>query len=346
MGRDWLYEETGVQFLPFNTVYQLVAHRRDSPRLFAAAERLLMLPDLLHYWLCGEMASERTIASTTQLYDPQRRDWSLPLMEALDIPRTLFGPLREPGTVLGPLSPAVAEATGLRNTKVVLPASHDTASAVAAVPAVGDDWAYVSSGTWSLVGVETDAPFVNAQALAASLTNEAGVNGTTRLLKNVMGLWILQECRRAWGDVPFDVLYAEAEEYETGDFLSIALDPDAPEFLAPGLDMPERVQHAMGRPMKRGEIVRAILEGLAQKTAEVVDSLEGVTGRTIRTIHVVGGGSQIDLLNCLIGYHTRRKVVAGPVEATLMGNLLVQAEACGSIAPGTIRDVVRRTVFP
>ena len=174
-----------------------MAHRRDAPGLFAAAQSLLMLPDLFHYWLSGETANERTIASTTGLYDPESRNWSEPLFGALELSLSIVGRISDPGTVIGPLLPEVETETGLRNAKVVLPASHDTASAVAAVPASGDDYAYVSSGTWSLVGVETIGPFLDARALAAGLTNEAGVNGTTRLLKNVMGLWILQECRRA-----------------------------------------------------------------------------------------------------------------------------------------------------
>lgn len=341
LGDELIYGETGIQFMPFNTIFQLAAHKQESPKLFAAADRLLMLPDLFHYWLSGAKANERTIASTSQLYDPSTRTWSETLLSALDLPRSLFGSLSDPGTVLGSLQEALAEETGLCQAKVVLPASHDTASAVAAVPSVGDDWAYVSSGTWSLVGVETNTPFLSEEARAANLTNEAGVRGTTRLLKNVMGLWILQECRRAWGNVPFDELYAEAEAYETGDFLGMPFDPDALEFLHPGTDMPERVLRALGWEASRGEIVRAILESLAQRTAEVVDSLERVTGRTIRTIHIVGGGSQIDLLNRLIRYHTRRKVVAGPIEATLMGNLLVQAEAMGTIPKGSIREMVR-----
>lgn len=343
LGDGLIYGETGIQFMPFNTIFQLAAHRQDSPKLFAAADRLLMLPDLFHFWLSGVKANERTIASTSQLYDPRTRSWSEKLVRALAFPETLFESPSEPGTVLGNLHETLAGETGLRRAKVVLPASHDTASAVAAVPAVADDWAYISSGTWSLVGLETHSPFLSEEARAANLTNEAGINGTTRLLKNVMGLWILQECRRAWGNVPFDELYAEAERYEKGDFSSMPFDPDALEFLPPGTDMPERVACAVGAPLaslERGWIVRCILESLAHKTAQVITSLETVTGRTIRTIHIVGGGSQIDLLNSLVRDRTGRKVIAGPVEATLIGNLLVQAEAMGSIPPGSIRDVV------
>ena len=336
LGREPIYRATGIQLMGINTAYQLVAHAEEAPSLLACAERMLNVPDLFHYWLSGELASERTIASTTQLYDPRSEDWAWHLIEELGLPKRLFGPISVPGTFLGDVSSDVARETGLQGTKVVLPASHDTASAVAAVPALGDDWAYVSSGTWSLVGVEAPAPFVTPEAQRENLTNEAGAHGTTRLLKNVMGLWILQECRRAWGSPDYGELYAEAEAVEC----DLAFDPDDPCFLHPGVDMPDRVRSACGAE-SRAHVTRAVLNGLARKTASVLGSLERVSGRAIRTVHVVGGGSQIDLLNRLIAQRTERKVVAGPVEATLMGNLLVQAEATGSIARGSIREVVR-----
>ena len=335
---ELIYNETGVQFMGINTVYQLVAHHRALPAC-STAKRLLFVPDLIHYWLSGRMANERTIVSTSQLYDPRHDEWAYPMLESIPItlPMDLSSPLADAGTVLGPLSVDVATETGLKGTKVVLPASHDTASAVAAVPAeAGDDWAYVSSGTWSLVGIETPEPVITKAALEANLTNEAGYGGTTRLLKNVMGLWMLQECRRAWGDVSFDELYREAEAIEGGP----TFDPDDARFLPPGLDMPERVK-AVCAVESRAQITRAIFDSLAEKTNEVLNALERVSGRTITTVHIVGGGSQIDFLNRLIAQRTGRKVVAGPVEATLMGNLLVQAEAMGSIPRDSIRDVVR-----
>ncbi len=329
IGQGRVYEATGIQFMGINTAYQLVAHARSAPELMGIADRMLNVPDLFHYWLSGVKANERTIASTTQLYDPRQGDWAWDLIDAFRLPRGLFGTISDPGTILG-------EAEGLDGAKVVQPASHDTASAVAAVPAQGDDWAYVSSGTWSLVGIETPVPVITKDALAANLTNEAGVNGTTRLLKNVMGLWILQECRRAWGDVPFAELYAEAEAMPEGP----TFDPDDPRFLAPGTDMPERVR-SLCAVEGRAAITRAIFDSLAAKTNDVLSALESVTGRTIRTVHVVGGGSQVAFLNRLIAQRTGRQVVAGPVEATLIGNLLLQAEAMGSIPKGSIRDVVR-----
>ncbi|GHF37362.1 rhamnulokinase [Deinococcus metalli] len=340
LGEGAIYGATGIQFLPFNTLYQLAAER---PERVAAADTLLLVPDLLHFWLCGARVTERTNASTTQLYDPHSGGWAWELVDAAGIPRALLPRIVEPGTDLGPLRLEVAAETGLGAARVIAPATHDTASAVAAVPATGEGgWAYVSSGTWSLVGVESPRPVLTDAARALNLTNEAGIGGTTRLLKNVMGLWIVQECRRAW-NADFAELYAGAAALPAG---GPVIDPDDARFLAPGTDMPARVQAACrgsGQPVPRTppEIVRCVLDSLAQRIAEVLDGLEAVTGTAIHTLYVVGGGSQGDLLNQLTADATGRPVVAGPVEATLMGNLLVQARACGSVAGYTIRDVVR-----
>ncbi len=339
---ETVYGHTGIQFLPFNTAYQLLAHRAQAPAQFARARTLLMLPDLLQHWLGGRLACERTNASTTQLYDPGTRTWSADLLEALGLPASLLPDIVPEGTDLGELSPLVQRETGLAGARVVAPATHDTASAVAAVPAQGADWAYVSSGTWSLVGVETPEPVLTPAALAANLTNEAGVNGTTRLLKNVMGLWVVQECCRAWGITDFAALYAQAQRAPGG----VTFDPDDARFLPPGLDMPERVQVACAEgghpvPQSPAEVTRCVLESLARRTAEVLDTLEAVSGRIIRTVHIVGGGSQIALLNQLIASASGRTVIAGPVEATLIGNLLVQAAALGHLAPGALRSTVR-----
>ncbi|UBV44229.1 rhamnulokinase (plasmid) [Deinococcus taeanensis] len=348
LGREAIYDATGIQFLPFNTAYQLAAHRRDAPSHLKRARRLLMLPDLLHAWLCGRQVSERTNASTTQLFDPRQDSWSAPLLQALDLPPGLFPEVVPAGTVLGPLTPEVAQHTGLHGAVVIAPATHDTASAVAAVPAQGEHWAYLSSGTWSLVGVETPHPVITPRTLAHNLTNEAGVNGTTRLLKNVMGLWIVQECRRAWGHPDFAQLYAAAEAAPAGGPL---IDPDDARFLAPGPDMPERIQRYCEEtgqfiPVTPADITRCVLESLAHRSAEVLAQLEEVTGRPVTTLHVVGGGAQVRFLNQLLADVTRRAVVAGPVEATLIGNLLVQAEACGHIPAGSVRQTVRASEAP
>lgn len=347
LGDETIYGATGIQFLPFNTLYQLAAER---PERLAQAQTLLMVPDLLHFWLCGSRVTERTNASTTQFFDPRTGEWATSLLEALNLPTHLLPPIVPPGTDLGELSPEVVRETGLHGTRVIAPATHDTASAVAAVPAATGEtgWAYVSSGTWSLVGIETPGPVLTDAARAANLTNEAGVSvagkgGTTRLLKNVMGLWIVQECRRAWGNPDFAALYEGAASVPAGGPL---IDPDDARFLAPGLDMPARVQAycaGTGQPVPQppAEIVRCVLESLAHRTADVLDQLEAVQGQPIRTVYVVGGGSQNALLNQSVADLSGRTVVAGPVEATLMGNLLVQAEAGGDIPRGGVREVVR-----
>lgn len=347
MPREEVYAHTGIQFLPFNTAYQLLAHGRQAPGLLERAHRLLLVPDLLHFWLSGQAVTEVTNASTTQLYDPQRGNWSPEMGRACGLSPALLPPIVLPGHDLGKVRPEVAALTGLRGTRVIVPATHDTASAVAAVPAqegtdLAANWAYVSSGTWSLVGVETPAPILSRAALDQNLTNEAGVGGTTRLLRNVMGLWPLQQCREAWG-LDFAELYEAAAREAGGGPL---IDPDDARFLPPGLDMPERVQ-ALCRetgqavPVTPAGITRCLLESLAARTAQVLDGIERVTGQPIRRVHVVGGGSQIALLNQSIADASGREVVAGPVEATLAGNLLLQAQALESVPAGAARQVVR-----
>jgi rhamnulokinase len=336
--RDHIYDRTGIQFMSLNTIFQVVAHEKQSPGILQRAQALLMVPDLFHFWLCGRKATELTIASTSQLFNPRTRDWDRDLMRDCGIPTHPFCEIVEPGTVLGEVKAEI----GLPGAKVIAPAAHDTASAVAAVPAEGTDWAYISSGTWALAGVEVPAPEITQQTLKLNLTHEAGTQGTTRLLKNIVGLWILQECRRAWGDVDYAQLYAEAQ----GSSVSSIIDTDDARFLQVCDQMPERVRaycadSGQTIPQTRGDITLCVLKSIAHRSSEVMDQLEAVTAREIRTIHIVGGGSQITLLNQLIADAAKRKVIAGPVDATLIGNLLVQAEACGSIEPGSIRQVVR-----
>ncbi|WP_425148565.1 rhamnulokinase [Deinococcus sp.] len=333
-----IYSATGIQFLPFNTLYQLAAQR---PEQLARARTLLMVPDLLHFWLCGSTVIERTNASTTQLYDPGTGHWATALLDALNIPTSILPTIVDAGSDLGELSPEVAELTGLRGVRVVAPATHDTASAVAAVPAEGNDWAYISSGTWSLVGLELPRPMISARSLSENLTNEAGIGGTTRLLKNVMGLWIVQQCNEAW-ELDYAELYAQAAQIASGP----TFDPDDPRFLPPGADMPQRVQAACAEtgqtpPQTPAQLTRCILDSLALKTAGVLTILEAVSGHAIGTVHVVGGGSQIALLNQLIADFSGKTVIAGPVEATLIGNLLVQA--LGPADSPALRGVVRRS---
>ncbi|MER3554328.1 MAG: rhamnulokinase [Meiothermus sp.] len=348
LDKERIYEHTGLQFMPINTLYQLLAVQQQRPDLLAQARHFLMVPDLFHFWLSGKAVCERTNASTTQLFDPRKGDWSGDVLEAFNLPKRIFSPIVEPGTVLGPLRPALAKELGLENTVVIAPGTHDTASAVAAVPAEGENWAYISSGTWSLVGIETAHPVISEAALGANLTNEAGIHSTTRLLKNVMGLWILQECRHAWGDVGFPVIYAEAEAAPA---FTAFIDPDDIHFLAAGLDMPSRIQtycRQKGQkvPETQGQITRCVLESLALKYRVVLDTIEQVSAQKINVVHVVGGGSLVEVLCQWTADATGRVVLAGPVDATLMGNLLVQAEGFASIAKGEARALVRSMVQP
>ncbi len=340
--RAEIYGVTGLQFLLFNTLYQLLAIQRDAPDQLEQARSVLLIPDLLHFWLTGRKVCERTNASTTQFYNPSSRDWARDLLERVGLPHGFLSQIVDAGEIIAPLEPRLAAELGLPDVVVVAVGTHDTASAVAAAPLTSQSSAYISSGTWSLVGLETHAPVLNAVALEANLTNEAGVNDTNRLLKNVMGLWILQECRRAWGNPDWAVLYEEARDALT----DARIDPDDARYLAPGLDMPQRIAAHCAEleqpiPQSRGETVRLILESLAMRYATVLRELEAATGTTVDAIYVVGGGSQVALLNELTSSATRLPVIAGPVDATLIGNLLVQLGALGEIEVGTGRELVR-----
>ncbi|OLV17759.1 rhamnulokinase [Deinococcus marmoris] len=335
-----IYDATGIQFLPFNTLYQLAA---EAPEHLVRAQTMLMVPDLLHFWLCGVAVTERTNASSTQFFNPQTGTWAAELLNALEIPTGILPRIVEAGSVLGELLPEVSRETGLGGVQVIMPATHDTASAVAAVPAEGTGWAYVSSGTWSLVGIETPQPVITPRTRAENLTNEAGVGvdgqgATTRLLKNVMGLWIIQQCNEGWG-LEYGELYAQAQAVEGGPLI----DPDDARFSPPGADMPVRVQTycretGQAVPQTPAEITRCVLDSLAHRTAQILDVLEDVSGQPISTVHIVGGGSQIGVLNQLIADASGKTVVAGPVEATLMGNLLIQAGASLPEARQIVRD--------
>ncbi|HEX6970839.1 MAG TPA: rhamnulokinase family protein, partial [Limnochordia bacterium] len=313
LGREEIFHRTGIQFMPINTIYQLVALQETAPTLLEASEQLLMIGELFLFWLTGEKVGEFTNATTTQLFDPVGGDWAASLFEALRLPRRIMPRVVPPGTRLGPILGAVADEIGCPpSTPVIAPAVHDTGSAVAAVPATGDDWCYLSSGTWSLLGVEVRAPVLSKEALGFNLTNEGGVGGTFRLLKNIMGLWIIQECRRSWGRGGELASYAElTKEAEAAGPFTALIDPDDPTFLAPG-DMPSRIAAFCRRtgqrpPQGRGEIVRCVLESLAFKYRQVIERLETVSGRRIETIHIVGGGSQNELLNRLTADLTGRR---------------------------------------
>jgi rhamnulokinase len=356
--REEIFAATGLQFMEINTLYQLLAMAQARSSLLAAAGRMLMIPDLFHWLLSGEPSNERTNASTTQCFDPVSGDWARGLVERLGIPCGILGPILPPGTDLGPLRRDVAAETGLQATRVVLPGTHDTASAVAAVPATEPpsarpEWCYVSLGTWALVGVELDRPLVTPACLAHNFTNEAGIGGTTRLLKNVCGLWLVQQCRAAWQrqgkEWTWDQLTALAAESPA---LATVLDPDDPSLVAPA-DMPEAIRALARRtgepvPESTGAVVRAALESVAAGCRATIRRLDALVGRRIGRVHVVGGGVQNRLLCQLIADATDRPVIAGPVEATAIGNLLVQLAARGGTGPDVrwLRQVVRDSFEP
>lgn len=352
VAKEEIYGTTGIQFMRINTLCQLLAMREQDSPLLGAADTLLMIPDLINYWLSGEKSCEHTNATTTQLYDPRSGEWAKSLIEDLGIPKHVFGEVARPATTLGRLLPEVAEETGLKGLPVVAVASHDTAAAVAAVPASGDDFAYISSGTWSLVGVETDAPVTTQEAMEANFTNEGGFGGRTRFLKNVMGLWILQECRKEWSRAGRDYSYEELERLaREASAPGPLIDPDHPEFLAPG-DMSPRLRRfcemtGQEVPDSPGGISRCVLESLALKYALVLEQAQKITGKRVETVHAVGGGSQNALLCQLTAETTRLPVVAGPIEATALGNAMVQAFAKGYVGSlEDIRRVVGRSVEP
>lgn len=343
--KDRVYAITGIQFLPFNSLFQLYALALyDSGRL-AAASDLLFMPDLFSYFLSGSIANEATVASTSQLLDPRGPAWSEELLGALGVPSRLFHPPVRPATVIGRLQPTVASEAGLEEIPVIATAGHDTASAVAAVPARGKNWAYISSGTWSLVGIDVPAPQITPVTLRLNFTNEGGLDGRIRLLKNVTGLWLVQQCRKAWSverTPSYDELSAAAEAAPA---FQAFIDPDHPDFLNPA-DMPEAIREFCRRsgqrvPAGRGEIVRCALESLALKYRMVLEELRQVSALPIETIHVIGGGSRNELLCRFTADAAWLPVVSGPVEATAAGNILVQALALGIVgSPEEIRGVV------
>ena len=345
--RDEVYGRTGIQHLPFNTLYQLEAMVRDCAPELAHAADLLFIPDLFHYFLTGVKATEFTFATTSQLFNPQAMAWDDALIAALGVKRSLFQDVVQPGTVIGALSREITAETGA-SARLVAVATHDTGSAVAAVPSEGGDAAFICSGTWSLVGIESPRPLITPETRAFNLTNEGGVCGTFRVLRNVMGLWLVQETRRslsrerAWG---YDELSAAAEAAPP--FASL-VDPDDPSFLNPP-DMPEAIRAYCGRtgqprPESPGALVRCALESLALKYRFVLERLAAVRGAPLKAVHVIGGGSKNRLLCRFTADAAGLPVIAGPAEATAIGNLLVQAMALGDIGSlGELRGVVKRS---
>jgi rhamnulokinase len=350
VSRAEIFRQTGIQIMRINSLFQLLALQRDRSPLLEVAETLLLIPDLLNYFLTGLKVNEFTNATTTQLYNPTTNGWAWELIRAFALPERIFGTIVAPGTILGPLRPAVAAETGLTPAPVILPASHDTGSAVAAVPAeTGRSWCYISSGTWSLMGAELDRPLITEQAQKYNFTNEGGVGGTIRFLKNIMGLWLVQECRRAWQRAGRDYDYEELTRLaQAAPPFAAILNPDDPSFLLPA-NMPTAIAEFCRRtgqpaPDGPGPLVRCALEGLALRYRWVLERLEELLGRPLEVIHIVGGGSQNTLLCQLTADACNRPVLAGPVEATALGNVLVQALGLGLVGSlAQAREVVRRS---
>lgn len=329
-----IFSETGIQFMTLNTLYQVHDDVLRRPELLQAADGFLLIADYFHWLLSGRRSAEESLASTTQLYNPQTRNWSDRIADAIDFPKRLFPQIVPSGTLLGPLQPGIAEELGLKNTQVVAGCSHDTGAAVAAVPAEGDNWAYLSSGTWSLLGVELKSPLINEEVRKHNFTNEIGFGGTVRFLKNLVGLWIIQELRRTW--------IAEGTEYSYADLTAAAeateplqrwIDPADARFAKPD-DMPEKIadfclETGQTVPESPGEFIRCVLESLAFAYRQTLEELETLTGKRIDRLHIVGGGSNNLLLNQMAASATGRMVIAGPVEATAIGNILIQGIAIG-----------------
>lgn len=345
-----IFAQTGLQFMEINTLYQLVAMQQTNEPLMKLADKFLMMPDLFHYLLSGSRVVEFTNATTSQCFHPVQRTWSADLLRKLDIPVSMFPQVVEPGTKLGKLRDDVARRAGLPRLDVVTPATHDTAAAVAAVPTelTGTaKWAYISSGTWSLMGLELPNAVLTPKALAANVTNEGGIDGTYRLLKNIMGLWLVQECRKSFERNGNSYDYATlAQIAQDAPPFRAFVDPDAREFLAPD-DMPSAIRDWCRKtgqevPDTEGGLVRCALESLALKYRKVLGQLEELSGEKTEVIHIVGGGTQNELLNQFTASATGRPVITGPVEATALGNVLVQARTAGEIGSlKEIRDVVR-----
>jgi rhamnulokinase len=352
MSRAEIFANTGIQFMQINTLYQLLAMSMQNSPILDIAKTYVAIPDLFNYWLSGEIANEFTHATTTQGLDPRTRDWASPVLDAMNIPTHLFKPVTAPGTRLGTLLKPIAEETGAGEVRIIVPACHDTGSAVAAVPAESNDFAWISSGTWSIMGVEIHEPCLTEKALAYNFTNEGGVFGTWRLSKNIMGLWLVQECRRTWQHAGEDLSYDEITRLasEAKPFLAV-LDPDHINFLHAG-DMPDRIckyckDTNQAVPQTKGEIIRVALESLALKYREVLQQVEELTNNHYEPIHIIGGGTKNKLLNQFTADCTGRVVVTGPVEATAIGNVLMQAYGLGHLSSlADLRSVVRASDTP
>jgi rhamnulokinase len=347
--KDEIFASTGSQFMEINSLYQLLALQKCNPNLLAAADRFLMIADWLNWFLCGSRVVEFTNASTTQCLNPAKRTWAYEMLRKFGLPEKIFGELVQPGMMLGTLRESVANRTGLRRVNVIAAPTHDTAAAVAGVPTANTgkaNWAYISSGTWSLLGIESQTPLLSKSVLDANLTNEAGIDSTWRVLKNIMGLWLVQQLKRSFESRGKTFDYAELVRLAAAEKTTSIIDPDDSRLLNPP-DMAVAIQtccREKGQPVPQteGALVRCALESLAGKYGEVLHKLEQVSGEKIDCLHIVGGGSRNDLLNQLTANRCQRCVIAGPVETTVLGNLLTQLRANGEIGSlAEMRDIVR-----
>lgn len=350
--REEIFASTGLQFMEINTLFQLLAFQKSNPELLASAETLLMTPDFLNFCLSGARVCEFTIATTSQCVNPKKRAWATDLLQRFGLPTKIFPDIVPPGTRVGQLRPALAERTGLGPVGVIAPAAHDTGSAVAAVPTKNTgkaNWAYLSSGTWSLLGVEVQDALLSPRVLELDVTNEGGIDGTYRLLKNIVGLWLIQQCRRSFAEQGTEYSYEQLAQMasEAPAFRSL-VNPNDDRFLNPP-DMPKAIEEycrETGQPVPEtaGQFARCVFESLALTYAEVLDGLEQLTGTKIEVVHVVGGGSRNKILNPFTASACGRPVVSGPVEATVLGNLLVQARSHGELRSlMDIRSAVRES---
>lgn len=346
---DDIFAETGIQFMSLNTLFQMFMDAKERPEILEWSDRFLNIGDYFNYLLTGNPKGEITLASTTQLFNPKKGDWAWDLISRLGLPKKIFPSLVPAGTKLGALSPEIAAETGLKDAQVIATCSHDTAAAVAAIPGQGSDWAFLSSGTWSLIGAELSAPVINAASRKHNFTNEMGYNNTVMFRKNIVGLWIVQECKRAWADGGKDFGYDELTFLaEASQPLRSLIRPEDPRFGKPGR-MPEKIAdycRETNQPVPEGpgEMIRCALESLAILYAKTLAQCAEVTGKKFKTLHIVGGGSKNKLLNQFTANAVQLPVLAGPVEATALGNLLAQARTLGHL-DGDIRAVVRHS-FP
>ena len=347
--KEEVFANTGIQFMQLNTLYQLYSMVKSNSAALKSASTLLFMPDLFNYWLTGEKVSEFSIATTSQCYDPRKKTWATDMLNKLGIPAHIMPKVVDPGTTIGPLAKSIVAEMGLgEGIPVIAPAEHDTGSAVAAVPATDGNFAYLSSGTWSLMGAEIKEPIIDEKALAANFTNEGGVSDTIRFLHNIMGLWIVQECRRTWVANGENVSYSEITQMaaEAQGFASL-IDPANSVFMTPG-DMPSRIQQFckdtnQSVPQTKGEIIRCALDSLALKYRMTLTTLEDLQGKNIDTLNIVGGGTQNKLLSQITANAIGRPVVTGPIEATASGNVLIQAMGTGAVksleeARGIVRN--------